>query len=77
MFSVLTILFIGVPAFMLLVMALAAFSAGQPGMGLISLLGACGLVALLIWKLNNPDWSLLNSGQHERKRQTKEQSSGS
>ena len=63
MFTILTVLFIGFPAFMLLVMALAAFSAKKPGMGCFSLLGAAGLVVLLIWKLNNPDWSLLNRGQ--------------
>ena len=72
MFTAMTLLILGFPAVLFLGISLTAFKSRKPGAGFMFLVGAGILIALLVWKLNNPDWSLLNRGQRQDNTTTEE-----
>ena len=61
-FTILTFAFIGFPALLFLGLAVGAIQRRKTAMAVASLLAAAFMIGLLIWKLNNPDFSVLNPG---------------
>ncbi len=58
-YYIFTVLFVGVPSLVLFVLAVNCFLMRYWGRGILSLIGSLLLFALLVFKLYNPDWSLL------------------